>query len=240
MTRPPRVPSRAARARLHLCLAVALLATAACVSRAPGAAALPAPLPALATPPDSVTVAGADSVLVRFSTTKGDIEVMLRRGWAPHGAPRVAHAVAAGYYDDARFFRALRGFVVQWGLAADTAATRAWRERRLADDPVRESNRRGTVTFAAGGPNTRTVQLFVNLRDNARLDAMGFAPVGEVVRGLDVVDALHTGYGEGAPAGKGPTQQRIGAEGEAYLAKDFPLLDRVRAARVVRVFAASR
>ena len=223
-----------------LLLGVALLAMGACTPRATDVATLPAPLPALATPPDSATLADADSVLVRFSTTKGDIDVMLRRGWAPHGAPRVAQAVAAGYYDGARFFRALRGFVVQWGLAADTAATRAWRGRRLPDDTVRESNRRGTVTFAAGGPNTRTVQLFVNLRDNARLDAMGFAPVGEVVRGMDVVDALHTGYGEGAPAGKGPTQQRIGAEGEAYLAKDFPLLDQVRAARVVRLYPATR
>lgn len=220
--------------------AALVLLAGACAPRPSDVGALPAPLPALATPPDSAALAAADSVLVRFSTTKGDIEVMLRRGWAPHGAPRVAHAVAAGYYDGARFFRALRGFVVQWGLAADTAATRAWRERRLPDDPVRESNRRGTVTFAAGGPNTRTVQLFVNLRDNARLDAMGFAPVGEVVRGLDVVDVLHTGYGEGAPAGKGPTQQRIGAEGETYLATDFPLLDQVRTARVVRLFAPAR
>ena len=203
---------------------------------APAAGTSAAPAPVMQTPPDSADIAAADSVLVRFATTKGDIDVMLRRSWAPNGAPRVAEAVAAGYYDDARFFRALRGFVVQWGIAADTAASKRWSARRIPDDTVRESNRRGTVTFAAGGANTRTVQLFINLRDNARLDATSFAPVGEVVRGMDVVDALHTGYGEGAPAGKGPTQGKIGAEGEAYLAKDFPLLDQIRAARVVRLY----
>jgi len=161
--------------------------------------------------------------------------VMLRRSWAPRGAERVSRVVASGYYDGARFFRALRGFVVQWGIPADTARRSEW-SARIPDDTVRESNRRGTVTFAAGGANTRTAQLFVNLRDNARLDAMGFAPVGEVVRGMDVVDALHTAYGEGAPAGQGPTQGRISAEGEAYLAREFPLLDRIVRARVVRVF----
>ena len=200
----------------------------------------PAPVPVLLTPPDSAAIAAADSVLVRFATTKGDIDVMLRRRWSPNGAPRVADAVAAGYYDGARFFRALRGFVVQWGIAADTALSKSWSRRSIPDDTVRESNRRGTVTFAAGGVNTRTVQLFVNLRDNARLDAMRFAPVGEVVRGMDVVDALHTDYGEGAPAGKGPTQGKLGAEGELYLAREFPLLDQIRTARVVRLYTANR
>ena len=222
---------RPSRARLALLASALLGVILAC---APAAGISSAPAPVMQTPPDSAAIAAADSVLVRFSTTKGDIDVMLRRSWAPNGAPRVAEAVAAGYYDNARFFRALRGFVVQWGIAADTVTGNRWRARRIPDDTVRESNRRGTVTFAAGGANTRTVQLFINLRDNARLDATSFAPVGEVVRGMDVVDALYTGYGEGAPAGNGPTQGKIGAEGEAYLAKDFPLLDQIRAARVVR------
>ena len=181
-----------------------------------------------------------NSFLVRFTTTKGEFDVLVRRSWAPLGAARVGEAVAAGYYDGARFFRALRGFVVQWGIAADSANTALWRGRRIADDSVRVSNRRGTVTYAAGGPNTRTVQLFINLRDNARLDALGFAPVGEVVRGMDVVDTLHTGYGEGAPAGQGPTQAKLGAQGEAYLARDFPLLDQIRSARVVRLWPVAR
>ena len=213
---------------------LALVALAACAP----APAIVRPLPELATAPDSATLAAADSVLVRFVTTKGDIDVMLRRDWAPLGAERVSRVVASGYYDGARFFRALRGFVVQWGIPADTLRRGEW-SARILDDPVRESNRRGTITFAAGGANTRTAQLFVNLRDNARLDAMGFAPVGEVVRGMEVVDALHTAYGEGAPAGQGPTQGKIAAEGEAYLAREFPLLDRIVRARVVRVFSAS-
>lgn len=211
--------------------ALAVLALAACAP-VPATARI---APELAVAPDSAALADADSVLVRFVTTKGDIDVMLRRSWAPRGADRVSRVVASGYYDGARFFRALRGFVVQWGIPADTTRRSEW-STRIPDDTVRESNRRGTVTFAAGGANTRTAQLFVNLRDNARLDAMGFAPVGEVVRGMDVVDALHTAYGEGAPAGQGPTQGKISVEGEAYLAREFPLLDRIVRARVVRVF----
>jgi peptidyl-prolyl cis-trans isomerase A (cyclophilin A) len=192
------------------------------------------------TPPSAETLASADSFLVRFATSKGDFDVMMRAGWAPRGAARVGEVVASGFYDGARFFRAVRGFVIQWGIPADTASMGAWNGRAIADDPVRESNGRGTMTFAAGGPGTRTVHLFINLRDNARLDAMGFAPVGEVVRGMDVVDSLYTGYGESAPAGKGPTQRALSAEGEALLAREFPLLDRIRTARVVRVWPGAR
>jgi len=216
-----------------------LLALGACAR--PSMEADQAPRPAgsgaaaAATAPAAVPM---DSTLVRFTTSQGEFDVMLRASWAPLGATRVRDAVDAGYYDGARFFRALRGFVVQWGISADSARTAEWRGRSIPDDTVRQSNRRGTLTFAAGGPNTRTVQLFVNLRDNARLDAMGFAPVGEVVRGMDVVDALHTGYGEGAPTGKGPSQGTLSAEGEAYLAREFPLLDKVTTARVVRRWAA--
>lgn len=235
-----RHPARASVPLARAAAALALVAGAACAGAGTGAtpaAVGPRVEPELATPPDTASIAAADSVLVRFVTTKGDFDVMLRKEWAPLGAVRVGQVVASGYYDDARFFRALRGFVVQWGIPADTARRREW-SARIQDDSVRESNRRGTITFAAGGANTRTAQLFVSLRDNARLDAMGFAPVGEVVRGMEVVDQLHTAYGEGAPAGQGPTQQRIGAEGEAYLAKEFPLLDRIVRARVVRVFSA--
>lgn len=231
--RAPRPRARLAAALVALPLVVALGACAG-TSRAAEPPA-PAVAPELAVAPDTAALAAADSVLVRFVTSKGDFDVMLRRDWAPLGAARVSQVVASGYYDGARFFRALRGFVVQWGIPADTARRREW-SARLADDPVRESNHRGTVTFAAGGANTRTAQLFVSLRDNARLDAMGFAPVGSVVRGMEVVDALHTGYGEGGPSGQGPAQGRLAAEGEAYLAKEFPLLDRIIRARVVRVF----
>jgi peptidyl-prolyl cis-trans isomerase A (cyclophilin A) len=197
---------------------------------------LASPVAHAQSPTDPATLAAADSFVVRFETTRGAVDLMVRRHWAPLGAVQLGRAVAEGYYDGAAFFRALRGFVVQWGIAADPAKTATWRDRRIADDPTSESNRRGTVTFASGGPNTRTVQLFVNLRDNARLDAMGFPPIGEVIRGMEVVDALHTGYGEGAPAGRGPSQDRLTAEGEPYLAREFPQLDRIRTARIVQVF----
>jgi peptidyl-prolyl cis-trans isomerase A (cyclophilin A) len=205
---------------------------------APRGLDLAAEATAIAALPDSV-IARADSFLVRLETTRGTIDIAVRRSWAPQGAARVGEAVRAGYYDGARFFRALRGFVVQWGLAADSARTAQWRTRPIPDDTVRETNRRGTVSFAASGPNSRTVQLFINLRDNARLDAMGFAPLGEVVAGIDAVDAIHTGYGEGGASG-GPLQPRITNEGEAYLARNFPLLDKILTARIVRIWPAPR
>jgi peptidyl-prolyl cis-trans isomerase A (cyclophilin A) len=177
-----------------------------------------------------------DSFVVELETTKGAIEIVVRRSWAPHGGPRVGEVVRDRYYDGARLFRAVPGFVIQWGIAADSVTTAKWRGRRLPDDTVRESNRRGTVSFAAGGPNTRTVQLFINLRDNPRLDWLGFAPVGEVISGMDAVNALYTGYGDGATA---PNQGKLSNEGEAYLARDFPLLDKILSARVVRAWRAA-
>jgi peptidyl-prolyl cis-trans isomerase A (cyclophilin A) len=162
---------------------------------------------------------------------------MVHRDWAPRGADRIHALVRHRYYDGARFFRAVPNFVVQFGLAADPAATAAVRERRIPDDSVRRSNVRGTLSFAAGGPDTRTAQLFINLRDNQRLDRLGFAVAGQVVAGMAVVDSLHTGYGEGAPRGEGPTQERITREGEPYLARDFPKLDRIVEARIVRRYA---
>lgn len=190
--------------------------------------------------PAALDAAAPDSFVVRFETSKGDVDLMVHRDWAPRGADRIYGLVRLGYYDGVRFFRAVPNFVVQFGLAADPAATAAVRERRIADDSVRRSNVRGTLSFAAGGPNTRTTQLFINLKDNQRLDRLGFAVVAQVVAGMEVVDALYTGYGEGAPRGQGPTQERITKEGEAYLAKDFPLLDQVRRATVVKRFGVRR
>ena len=177
-----------------------------------------------------------DSFVVRFSTTKGDFDVKVHRDWAPAGADRVYGLVRHRYYDGARFFRAVPNFVVQFGLAAAPKATAAVHDRRIRDDSVTRSNVRGTVSFAAGGPNSRTAQLFVNLRDNQRLDRLGFAVLAQVVAGMEVVDSLYQGYGEGAPRGKGPQQDRITSEGEAYLARDFSRLDQIRQARVVARF----
>jgi peptidyl-prolyl cis-trans isomerase A (cyclophilin A) len=209
---------------LRAAAAVALLASCTSAPRLPGAGVA------------RLDEVAPDSFVVRFETSKGDFDVMVHRDWAPRGADRIYGLMRHGYYDGARFFRAVPNFVVQFGLAADPAVTAAVREHHIPDDSVRRSNVRGTLSFAAGGPNTRTTQLFINLRDNQRLDRLGFAVAAQVVRGMEVVDSLYTGYGEGAPRGQGPTQARITSEGEAYLAKDFPLLDQIRRARIVRRF----
>jgi peptidyl-prolyl cis-trans isomerase A (cyclophilin A) len=186
--------------------------------------------------PAAIDRAAPDSFVVRMATTKGDVDLMVHRDWSPRGADRLYGLVRYRFYDGARFFRAVPGFVVQFGLAADPAMTAVMRSQRIADDAVHGSNTRGMLSFATGGPNTRTTQLFINLKDNARLDGMGFSPVGQVIAGMAVVDSLYQGYGEGAPRGKGPSQDRITAEGEPYLQRDFPLLDQIQTARVVRHF----
>lgn len=192
------------------------------------AAPLTAPTPA------GLETAGPDSFTVRFTTTRGRFDLQVHRDWSPRGADRLYWLVNHRYYDGVRFFRAVPNFVVQFGISGDTAVSRAWRNRRFADDTVKRSNVRGTLSFAMGGPNTRTTQLFISLKDNQRLDALGFSVAAQVVAGMGVVDSLYQGYGEGAPRGKGPSQELIGKQGEAYLARDFPRLDKIVKARVVR------
>lgn len=174
-----------------------------------------------------------DSFTVRFNTSAGDFRVRVRRDWAPEGADRFYNLVQAGFYDDARFFRVLEGFVAQFGIHGDPRVSAAWRQATIPDDPVVETNRRGTLSYAMAGPGTRTTQVFINLADNSRLDGMGFAPFGEVVEGMDVVERLHAGYGEGAPQGSGPEQGRIQTLGNRYLEDEFPELDHVVRAEVV-------
>ncbi len=170
---------------------------------------------------------------VLFETTAGDFVLEVEPELAPLGARRFYNLVRHGYYDGVRFFRVLPGFVAQFGLHPDPEVGAAWRGQRIADDSVAASNERGTVSYAMAGPDTRTVQLFINLVDNTRLDASGFAPFGRVTGGMDTVERLYGGYGEGAPRGSGPEQGRITAEGEAYLAAEFPLLDRILRARIL-------
>lgn len=181
-------------------------------------------------------VTAPDSFRVAFQTSAGRFDVVAHRELAPIGVDRFYQLVRERYYDGARFFRVVPGFVVQFGLAADTAVTAAWRGRRIEDDPVRASNVRGTLSFAHAGPGTRSVQLFINLADNPKLDTLGtvgFPPLGQVVDGgMAVVDSLYDGYGEGAPRGRGPAQDSISRQGDAYLAREFPLLDRIVTARV--------
>jgi peptidyl-prolyl cis-trans isomerase A (cyclophilin A) len=175
-----------------------------------------------------------DRFRVRFETTKGPFVVEVTRAWAPHGADRFYNLVRVGYFDDVAFFRVIENFMVQFGINGDPAVNQVWREARIPDDPVSQSNKRGMLTFATAGPDTRTTQLFINFRDNAGLDRQGFAPFGRVVEGLTVVDSLYSGYGEGAPGGMGPEQGRAQAEGNAYLKSRFPKLDFVKSARVVK------
>ena len=171
---------------------------------------------------------------VRFETSKGPFVVEVRREWSPNGADRFHDLVRLRFYDGARFFRALKDFVVQFGIAGDPAVQAQWRSSVILDDPPKQSNKRGTLTFATSGANSRTTQLFVNLGDNARLDSRGFTPLGEVVEGMEVFGRIYFGYGEGAPRGTGPEQGRIEQEGNAYLEREFPRLDFIKTARIVK------
>ena len=213
-----------------------LLAVAALGASAAACAAPAPPVPAMEPVPSHVSPVAPDSFLVRFKTSKGAFTMIAYRHWSPAGVDRLHELVRIGFFDEARFFRVLPGFVAQFGLPADPALAAAWRDRMIPDDEVRTTNARGTVSFARGGPATRSTQLFINLRDNARLDALGgfgFPPVGRVTSGMDVVDALHSGYGEGPPGGRGPAQDSIRMQGNTYLARSFPRLDFIRTAYIV-------
>jgi peptidyl-prolyl cis-trans isomerase A (cyclophilin A) len=167
---------------------------------------------------------------VKFTTTKGDFTVRVTRAWAPLGADRFYNLVKNGYYDECSLFRVVPGFVVQFGISAHPTVNRAWMSARIKDDPVKKSNRRGYVTFATGGADTRTTQVFINLSDgNSQLDSMGFAPFGQVVDGMGVVEKLYSGYGEGTTNHQG----EIYEQGNAYLTKNFPKLDNIKAAKLV-------
>lgn len=174
-----------------------------------------------------------DAYKVRFDTSKGDVVVTVTRSWAPIGADRFYTLVKSGFYDGARFFRVIPGFVVQFGIAGDPVVNAKWRSANLQDDPVVQSNRAGTITYAAeSSPNTRSTQVFINLADNARLDATRFAPFGAVTQGMDVVQQFYSGYGEGQPMGTGPDQARAAAEGNAYFGREFPKLDYIKKATI--------
>jgi peptidyl-prolyl cis-trans isomerase A (cyclophilin A) len=163
---------------------------------------------------------------VKFDTTKGPFIVEVTREWAPIGAERFYELVQDKYFDDCGFFRVVPNFVVQFGLAADPAKTKKW-DTRINDDPVIRTNRTGTLVFATAGPNTRTTQLFINLRSNQSLDSDGFAPFGAIVKGMNVVESLYKGYGER------PDQGAIQMQGNAYLKANFPNLDYVKTARIM-------
>jgi peptidyl-prolyl cis-trans isomerase A (cyclophilin A) len=184
--------------------------------------------------PISATV--PEQFRVCLETSKGPVVIQLHRDWAPIGVDRFHELVRNDFFNEARFFRVLPGFVAQFGMPADPQVAQAWADRNLQDDPVKQSNRRGTLTYAsmAPTPNTRSTQLFINLADNANLDGMGFAPIGEVVEGMAAIDSLYSSYGEGPPYGPGPDQGRLMTEGNSYLQRHFPNLDYIQSVTIVR------
>lgn len=200
------------RLAMLMAFPVLSLVTAACAKKSE-----PPKSPAATQTPDSFRVA--------FETSRGSFVVQVNRAWAPLGADRFYDLVQQHFFDDTRFFRVVPGFVVQFGLSGDPKKNEPW-DKRIADDSVRQTNARGTIVFATQGPNTRTHQLFINLGDNARLDEMGFAPIGRVVDGMSVVDSLYSEYGES------PDQQFIQTLGNSYLDRTFPKLDRIKTAKV--------
>ncbi len=184
--------------------------------------------------PAEATAVAPATYKVKMATTKGDFVVEVHRDWAPLGADRFYNLVKLGYFTDVAFFRVVKGFMVQFGIHGDPAVNRTWRQATFKDDPsAKRSNTRGMVTFATAGPDMRTTQIFINYGNNSRLDAMGFTPFGKVVTGMKVVDAIEGRYGEGAPEGHGPAQERIQAEGNGYLRADFPKLDYIKRATLL-------
>lgn len=172
-----------------------------------------------------------DRFRVRFGTSEGVFVVKVHRAWAPLGADRLYNLVRAGFYDDSRFFRIRVGYIAQFGIAGDPEVAAVWRDRAFDDDPVRETNMRGRIAYAMTGPDTRTTQLYINLVDNTHLDAQGFAPLGEVVEGMEVVDRLYSGYDEDAGGGmRGGKQGRIFSEGKVHLDREFPRLSKLERA----------
>jgi peptidyl-prolyl cis-trans isomerase A (cyclophilin A) len=177
--------------------------------------------------PATLTAKAPETFQVKFTTTKGDFVVDVTRAWAPIGADRFYNLVKHGYFTDAAFFRVVPGFIVQFGLSADPAVNKVWRDANIKDDKVTQSNAPGTITFATAGPNTRTTQLFINFGNNTFLDSQGFSPFGKVSGGMDVVQKIYSGYGEK------PDQGAITSQGKAYTDKNFPNLDSIKSATIV-------
>jgi peptidyl-prolyl cis-trans isomerase A (cyclophilin A) len=183
-------------------------------------------------PPAAKDEPPADVFRVNLATSKGPVGIEVRRDWAPRGADHFNSLVKTGFYDGNRFFRVVRNFVVQFGISGDPQLNRLWANVNLPDDPVKQSNVKGTLTYAHLGPNSRSTQLFINLKDNKSLDQQGFAPIGKVISGMETVERLYSSYGEMAPRGQGPDPSRIEVEGNAYLEDHFARLDFINKATI--------
>ena len=206
------------RALLAVVVAAAVLATVAAAGGKPSLLH-----------PSTITGKAPATFHVRFTTTKGTFLVAVHRAWAPRGADRFYDLVRYRFYDGQRLFRVVPGFVVQWGISANAKIAQAWANANIRDDRVRHTNARGTIVFADAGPNTRSTQLFVNLADNRGLDTQGFAPFGVVTSGFATLKHLYHGYGN-APSND---QAQLTQQGDAFVRKHFPKLDRILRARIV-------
>lgn len=175
-----------------------------------------------------------DTFKVEFTTTCGKFTMEVTRAWAPLGVDRFHEMVDKGFYQDIAFFRVIDGFMVQFGMHGKPAVTAKWMAATIKDDPVKQSNDRGMVTFAkTNAPNSRSTQLFINYKSNRNLDGMGFAPIAKIVQGMDVVDRIYK-VGEGAPGGPGPNQNLLRTQGNDYLERDYPKLDYIKSAKFVK------
>lgn len=183
--------------------------------------------------PTKLNEKAPETFKVKFDTTKGEIIMDVTRSWAPNGADRFYNLVKNGYFTDIAFFRVISGFMAQFGIHGDPQVSAMWREANITDDPVKQSNTRGMVSFATAGPDTRTTQLFINYGDNSFLDGQGFSPFAKVTKGMEVVDSLYGDYGEDAPSGNGPNQGQIQMQGNAFLKKYFTKLDYIKSAEIL-------
>jgi homoserine O-acetyltransferase len=175
-----------------------------------------------------------DRFKVKFETSKGIFVVEAYRQWAPHGVDRFYNLVRAKFFDDSRFFRVRAGFIAQFGIPGDPTIAALWQAQTMPDDPARQSNTRGFIAYATTGTDQRTTQIYINLSDNTRLDKEGFAPIGKVIKGMEVVDQLYAEYGETAGGGmRGGKQDQIFKGGNAYLDRKFPKLDRLIRATIM-------
>ena len=199
-----------------------------------GVLALRAESPALRDPKNALWNQRAPDVYrVRIDSSKGSLVLEVARSLAPRGADRFYHLVETGFYDDSRFFRVIAGRFAQFGIPGDPAISNIWRSQSFPDDPVRGSNTRGTFAFAMTGPGARTTQIYINTSDQLQQDAQGFAPFGKVVEGMDTVDNLYSGYGERSGSGmRAGRQGKLFEEGNSYLDREFPLLDKLIRARI--------
>jgi len=175
-----------------------------------------------------------DAFEVRMETTKGEMVIEVHRDWSPHGVDHFYNLVRAGYYNDSRFYRVIQEKWAQFGINGDPKISNVWRTRTIPDDPRVVSNTRGTIAFAFAVPNGRTTQVFINLKDNSATHDGEFVPFGKIVKGMEVADALNTEYGETAGSGiRSGKQGPLFAQGNAYLDRNFPHLDRLIRAQVV-------